>query len=340
MANDRMFAVRTARRYGIPVGLFKTLVRWESNWQKGVVSPFGAIGYTQLMPDTARGLGVDPWNPQQNIEGGARYLRQQYDRFMGLAKKIGVDPWALALAAYNAGPGAVEKHGGIPPYAETQRYVKGILGAAGNLGAAAPVAGAPAPPPSPAATPAPPDLTGVALDNLSHIAQGTYTPAGSLSALTQSVAAQRMAAPPPTQTPTPTPPTENQTGNIRFAGGFLPAGAVYKPGRKDQGRDFSTSPGGAIIAPGGGVVVRVGSDPHGFGPAYPIIRFTSGPYKGQTLYIGHTLSALRPGQKFTAGQVLSHTGTSGVGNASTPGWAEIGYAPKGNPGVWGQSAPF
>ena len=73
----------------------------------------------QLMPGTARDLGVDPNNLDQNIEGGMRYLAQMYKKF---------GDWTLALAAYNAGPGAVEKHKGVPPFAETQNYVKSILG--------------------------------------------------------------------------------------------------------------------------------------------------------------------------------------------------------------------
>jgi len=71
------------------------------------------------MPQTARGLGVDPNDVAQNLEGGARYLRQQYDKF---------GTWRLALAAYNAGPGAVERYNGVPPYRETQNYVKVIWG--------------------------------------------------------------------------------------------------------------------------------------------------------------------------------------------------------------------
>ena len=71
------------------------------------------------MPGTARLLRVDPNEPQENLEGGARYLRRQYDKFGN---------WRLALAAYNAGPDAVERHGGVPPYAETQAYVRKILG--------------------------------------------------------------------------------------------------------------------------------------------------------------------------------------------------------------------
>lgn len=108
-----------ARRHGVPEDLFLRLVRQESGWHSLAVSPKGAIGLAQLMPDTARHLGVDPTDPQQNLEGGARYLKRQYDRF---------GSWPLALAAYNAGPEAVQRYGGIPPYAETQGYVKAIWG--------------------------------------------------------------------------------------------------------------------------------------------------------------------------------------------------------------------
>lgn len=108
-----------ARRHGIPEDLFLRLVQQESGWNPKAKSHAGAIGLAQLMPFTARKLGVDPWNPSQNLEGGARYLRQQYDRFRS---------WRLALAAYNAGPEAVAKYNGVPPYRETQGYVKAILG--------------------------------------------------------------------------------------------------------------------------------------------------------------------------------------------------------------------
>ncbi|ADO42232.1 lytic transglycosylase domain-containing protein [Ketogulonicigenium vulgare] len=108
-----------ARRHNIPEDLFLRLVQRESGWNEAAVSVKGALGLAQLMPDTARLLGVDPLNPQQNLDGGARYLRRQYDKFGN---------WQLALAAYNAGPGMVETHGGIPPFAETQAYVRVILG--------------------------------------------------------------------------------------------------------------------------------------------------------------------------------------------------------------------
>ncbi len=108
-----------ARRHGIPEDLFLRLVQQESGWNDRAVSHKGAIGLAQLMPGTAQLLGVDPWNPTQNLEGGARYLRQQYNSF---------GRWDLALAAYNAGPGAVQQYGGIPPFAETQNYVRVIWG--------------------------------------------------------------------------------------------------------------------------------------------------------------------------------------------------------------------
>lgn len=110
-----------AKRWGLNPRIFRALIRQESGGRQNARSPAGAIGYTQLMPATAKGLGVDPYDPEQNLEGGAHYLRQQLDRFGGDYRK--------ALAAYNAGPGAVQKYGGIPPYRETQNYVRTILGA-------------------------------------------------------------------------------------------------------------------------------------------------------------------------------------------------------------------
>jgi len=113
-------AKQAARRHGVPEELFVRLVQQESAWNAKAKSPKGAIGLAQLMPQTARSLGVNPHDPKQNLEGGARYLKQQYRTFKS---------WRLALAAYNAGPGAVKKHNGIPPYRETQNYVRRIMGA-------------------------------------------------------------------------------------------------------------------------------------------------------------------------------------------------------------------
>lgn len=112
-------AKAVANRHGVPEDIFLRLVQQESGWNPGAVSHKGATGLAQLMPGTARKLGVDINDPHQNLEGGARYLKMMHSKF---------GSWRLALAAYNAGPGAVEKHNGIPPYAETINYVKAILG--------------------------------------------------------------------------------------------------------------------------------------------------------------------------------------------------------------------
>lgn len=108
-----------ARKHGVPEDLFLRLVQQESGWNPGAVSVKGATGLAQLMPETAQILGVDINDPNANLDGGARYLRMMFDKF---------GTWKLALAAYNAGPGAVELHEGVPPFAETETYVAAILG--------------------------------------------------------------------------------------------------------------------------------------------------------------------------------------------------------------------
>src|SRR3954462_234173 len=99
--------------------LVRALIQAESGYNVRAISNKGAIGLMQLMPDTASELNVNPYDPEQNIQGGTMYLRRMLDHFAGKVE--------LAVAAYNAGPGAVEKHGGTPPFAETRDYVKRVL---------------------------------------------------------------------------------------------------------------------------------------------------------------------------------------------------------------------
>jgi soluble lytic murein transglycosylase-like protein len=114
---DRLI-LGSAQRYGVSPSLVKAVCMAESAMNPRAVSSAGAQGLMQLMPGTAHSLDVsDPFEPAQSIDGGARYLAQQLRTFGDIS---------LALAAYNAGPGAVKKHQGIPPYTETQRYVKRV----------------------------------------------------------------------------------------------------------------------------------------------------------------------------------------------------------------------
>ena len=113
-----------AARFDLSPALIEALVWQESRWRENAVSPVGARGLAQLMPGTAHYLGVDPADPFANLEGGARYLREQLDRFDGDIEK--------ALAAYNAGPGRVLRSGGVPRIRETQVYVASIMGRLSN----------------------------------------------------------------------------------------------------------------------------------------------------------------------------------------------------------------
>lgn len=108
-----------ARETGLDPELLKAVVAVESNFDPGAVSPMGALGLMQLMPETAKSLGVsDPFDPVQNVRAGTKYLRSMLDRFGDIE---------LALAAYNAGPEAVVKHKGVPPYKETQEYIRKVF---------------------------------------------------------------------------------------------------------------------------------------------------------------------------------------------------------------------
>jgi len=106
-----------SNKYGVSEDLIKAVIKTESNGNQGAVSKAGAVGLMQLMPGTAKILGVNPEDPEENIDGGVRYLKNMSKEFNSLDE---------VLAAYNAGPGSIKKHGGIPPYGETKNYIKQI----------------------------------------------------------------------------------------------------------------------------------------------------------------------------------------------------------------------
>jgi len=115
-------AAQAAKKYLLPDSFVRSVMKAESGFQPNAVSPKGAIGLMQLMPDTARELGVDPRDPGQNAEGGAQYLRTLLARYESDPNQV-----LLALAAYNAGPGAVDRYHGVPPYRETREYILRVL---------------------------------------------------------------------------------------------------------------------------------------------------------------------------------------------------------------------
>jgi pyruvate/2-oxoglutarate dehydrogenase complex dihydrolipoamide acyltransferase (E2) component len=121
-ATPAELAGAAAKKYRLPDAFVRSVMKAESGYRADAVSPKGAIGLMQLMPDTARQLGVDPKDPGQNAEGGAQYLRELLEKYENDPDQV-----LLALAAYNAGPKAVEKYHGVPPYPETREYILRVL---------------------------------------------------------------------------------------------------------------------------------------------------------------------------------------------------------------------
>ena len=188
MPDYRALARQAAGEVGVPEKLFLSLVRHESGFNPRARSPVGAEGLTQLMPGTAHGLatkyGIDTSTPYGNLLGGAYYLKQQIDHFSGDLR--------MAVAAYNAGPGAVEKYGGVPPYAETQRYVKNVLGSSGmsKFTSRFPATQTTEPPQQASSA----GLQNALIQNLANIgATGHADPSAMLAGISQGIALDRQA---------------------------------------------------------------------------------------------------------------------------------------------------
>jgi soluble lytic murein transglycosylase-like protein len=115
-------AARAAKKFSLPEAFVRSVMKAESGFHPDAISPKGAIGLMQLMPETARELGVDPRNPRENADGGTEYLRELLAKYEGNPDQV-----LLALAAYNAGPAAVEHYHGVPPYRETREYILRVL---------------------------------------------------------------------------------------------------------------------------------------------------------------------------------------------------------------------
>ena len=121
-AGPAELAASAAKKFALPETFVRSVMKAESGFQPDAVSPKGAIGLMQLMPDTARAFGADPKDPHQNADAGAQYLRELLAKYEGNPDQV-----LLALAAYNAGPGAVERYHGVPPYRETREYIRRVL---------------------------------------------------------------------------------------------------------------------------------------------------------------------------------------------------------------------
>jgi hypothetical protein len=311
-------ARNTALRVGVDPNLFVALVRQESQGNPNALSKAGAIGYTQLMPATAAGLGVDPRNPAQNLLGGAKYLKQQLDAFGGDPRK--------ALAAYNAGPGNVQKYGGVPPFAETQAYVQAILG---SLKAGAKPGHATAAPTGSSTAPAP--LAQAAAAALAGFDPGEASGAG--TSLIQ------LASAPPQAPPSGglTPPS--------FAGGPVLSDAyrALSSGgpapRRDLGQALSqiltqggsvTGPGGApaeTASPGGAAVPLPASGGSGKVQALVPLGGSKNAGKGAFAISGPAPGRLKPGLVSFARQVAEVYGGTLTGS---DGSAHSKYTVNGN----------
>jgi murein DD-endopeptidase MepM/ murein hydrolase activator NlpD len=318
-------AIKTAKRYGLPTKIFLKLVNQESGWNPNATSPVGAKGLTQLMPATAASLGVDPNVPQQALDGGARYLRQQLDRF-GTIK--------LALAAYNAGPGNVE-NGNWERIKETQRYVNAILGSTPGT-EVSPSGGVKsehtAPSVSPLKTPSDNSFWGdplsqSAFESLGKVARG-WKPTSALGGLVDAARAATPAPTTPTQGPLVPPssgsavPSSSKRQSFAATGKPIPGSYLTGIGGEHAtaglagypAHDYFGRAGAPVVAPVSGTIIRLsGHDPKA-GPTQGV----HGPFgwslylkgnDGRTYYLTHLGSrAVEVGQHVHAGAEIATVG--------------------------------
>jgi hypothetical protein len=289
----------------VPADLLAALLQQESGFNPNARSPAGALGIAQFMPGTARGMGVDPLNPQSAIPGAARYLANAIAHNHGNVR--------LALASYNAGQGAVDRYGGIPPYAETQHYVQAVLAgrsrfpvlASGQVPVAA--GGVPTATPPTSQLPATPTQASALVtmpnpaytqvqsiqDLITQNAQNAHIPG-----LTLPLPPLTIQQPQTTTTPTSTQtPTRTPTAATQLPRGAIDGRSIYTRanlGRTDQGVDFT---GGFIV-----------------------YRITSGPHAGQHVFAAENITpTVRVGQQIRFGQPIA------IAHGGRP-WTETGWA--------------
>lgn len=312
--SQKAIITEAADRYGVRPETLWGLYGTETSFGKAAGgNPF------QFEPSTAKSMGLrDVNNFKEAANDAAKYLGEYKSR--GLAGM---------LSAYNAGPA-----GGLQP-----TYVKTTEANAKTYGA----------PPKgvtrnqlPVTSTKTQSLSPITTQRALGLAQlgKLVSSEGSAGKLLLDTGVLSTKAEEPT-TPTKLPrapatqgePVGRPSGKL---GGFLSGSAPLEYKRIDQGQDIQTKPGEGLLAPGDGTVVAVKSDPSGFGPDYPVVKFSSGPMAGQTVYLGHTDTALKAGDGFKAGQTIARTSKSG--HNAPPGWAEIGMASALGQGIHNQGA--
>ncbi len=318
MADAKAIVTEAANRYGISPSILWGLYGTETSFGKNVsTSSAGAVGPFQFEPATARAMGVNPNDFRSAAFGAARYLSQYKSRGIG-----------GMLSAYNAGPAGGYQSG----YVNTTLQNAKSYGSGGSTQI-------PSPPRSPnVSTPTMqsetrevpnPKAQGYAMLAKLIRSEGGAAPLANLVAQKGEPTTETVQR--PAEAPQSTSP-----GSRGQLGGFLPHGAKLEMKRLDEGRDIQTTPGQALIAPGDGQVIAVKSDPNGFGPDYPVVKFMNGPLAGTSWYLGHTDTALKQGDSFRMGQTIART--SRTGHNAPAGWAELGLANTLGQGNRGQGA--